>query len=182
MTLAFKPCGIDAVGITVRAGVALIRAIERVSGLSAKIKWVNDIVVGRRKLAGILAEGDFAPDGTLTYCALGIGVNLKHREFPSDLRDIVTTLEDETGSVIDPTALRCEFVREFFSLSDYSRVIALYREYSAVIGERVEVRRISGEVFFGQVLDVSDSGGLVVRLDNGEWEELISAEVSIVRT
>jgi BirA family biotin operon repressor/biotin-[acetyl-CoA-carboxylase] ligase len=165
--------------ITIRAAVALARAIERTSGLSPEIKWVNDLTVRGRKLSGILAEGDFATDGTLLYCALGVGVNLLSREFPAELSDIVTTVEDETGKQISADDLALTFVDEFYNTGDGRGVIIEYRRRSSVIGERVEVRRISGETFCAEVIDVTDSGALLVKRDTGEREELISAEVSI---
>ncbi len=179
MTLLFEPSESDVTLITIRAAVALARAVERLSGLSPSIKWVNDLTVGKRKLAGILAEGDFTPDGSLAFCALGIGVNLLQRSFPFELSDIVTTLEAETGKRIAPDPLAITVAEEYFNTPSPSEIISEYRRRSSVIGERVEVRRISGEVFFAEVLDVTDAGALLVRRDDGSLEELISAEVSI---
>lgn len=179
MTLLFLPCEADVTLITVRAAVALSRAVEKMTGLSPKIKWVNDLTVRGKKLSGILAEGDFASDGSLKYCALGIGVNLLKRKFPEELSDIVTTLESETGEVIAPEALAEAIVGEFYNTGTPSEIIGEYRLRSSVIGERVEVRRISGEVLFADVLDVTDTGALLVRREDGITEELISAEVSI---
>lgn len=179
MTLLFEPDGADTALITIRAAVALSRAIEKVSGLSPEIKWVNDLTVRGKKLSGILAEGDFDEEGRLRFCALGIGVNLLQRDFPEELTDIVTTLEGETGKRITPEELSKVFIREFYSTGAPSDIIAEYRRRSSVIGEKVEVRRISGEVFFAEVLDVTDTGALLVRREDGSSEALISAEVSI---
>ena len=179
MTLLFKPSESDVTLITIRAAVALARAVERLSGLSPRIKWVNDLTVGKRKLAGILAEGDFAPDGSLLFCALGIGVNLLKRSFPDELSEIVTTLEGETGKRIDPEALALAVSEEFFNTYAPSEIISEYRRRSSVIGERVEVRRISGEIFSAEAIDVTDAGALLVKRCDGSFEELISAEVSI---
>jgi biotin-(acetyl-CoA carboxylase) ligase len=62
----------------------------------------------------------------------------------------------------------------------YGDVVAEYREKSIVIGKRVRMRRISGESFFATVLDVTDSGALLVLREDGVREELISAEVSVI--
>ena len=179
MTLLFLPDGADATLITIRAAVALSSAIEKVSGLSPGIKWVNDLTVRGKKLSGILAEGDFDEDGRLRFLALGVGVNLLRRKFPEELTDIVTTLEGETGKRISPETLSEAFVREFYNTGAPSDIIAEYRRRSSVIGERVEVRRISGEAFTADVLDVTDTGALLVKREDGLTEELISAEVSI---
>ena len=179
MTLLFKPDGDDATLITVRAAVALCRALMRVAGLSADIKWVNDLTVRGKKLAGILAEGDFNSDGSLKFCALGIGVNIVERRFPEELSDIVTTVERECGRRISADELALVFVDEFYNMTDPKEVIGEYRRLSSVIGKRVEVRRISGEIFSADVIYVTEAGALLVKREDGATEELISAEVSI---
>ena len=179
MTYLYRPDTNDVALITIRAAVALARAIEKTSGLSAKIKWVNDLTVSGRKLSGILAEGDFDPDGRLAFCALGVGVNLLERAFPEELSGIVTTLERETGERVDPEELALAFTRELCGALSADEAIKEYRLRSSVIGERVTVKRIAGEEFSADVLDVTDTGALLVRREDGATEELISAEVSI---
>ena len=179
MTVLYKPPESSAALITIRAAVALARAIEALSGISPDIKWVNDLTVSGRKLSGILAEGDFGSDGRLSYCALGVGVNLLERSFPEELSGIVTTLEGESGKRIDPEELALSFVGELFGELTFAEAIAEYRRRSSVIGARVPVKRIAGEEFSADVLDVTDTGALLVRCEDGSVEELISAEVSI---
>ena len=179
-TLLFSPerSG-NAVFITIRAAVALARAIRTLSGLVVGIKWVNDLFVNGRKLAGILAEGvEFDGDGNLKLCALGFGVNLARREFSPEIADIVTTLEDECGAIVDRDALCLEFVNEFLALNDGEVILSEYRALSVVLGRTVEVRKLTGEVFTATALDISDTGALIVQ-SGDEVEELISAEVSI---
>ena len=84
--------------LTLAAGVALAEAIERVTGLAAPIKWPNDLLVGRRKLAGILAEGLAQdPAAGVGPVVLGYGVNIGHMSVPADLLDRTTSLETELG-------------------------------------------------------------------------------------
>ena len=181
MTLLFKPDtkACDSVYLTVRAAVALARAIKSVAGLSVGVKWVNDIFVNSKKLAGILAEGEFLSTGEMSYATVGVGVNLLSRSFPTELVDIATTVEDECGRAISRDALAEAFVSEFFSDLDGSEVLAEYRRLSLVIGKSVLVRRVSGEEFSASVIDITESGALLVRRSDGSPEELISAEVSI---
>ena len=181
MTLVFEPApeACDSVFLTVRAAVCLARAIRKLSGLTVGIKWVNDIFCNSRKLAGILAEGEFLQGGGMAYAMIGVGVNLLSREFPPELSDVATTLEDECGKRISPRELARTFVHEFFDVTDNADLIAEYRTLSVVIGKEVTVRRISGEEFFATVLDVTDTGALLVRREDGSEEALISAEVSI---
>jgi BirA family biotin operon repressor/biotin-[acetyl-CoA-carboxylase] ligase len=95
--------------LTLSAGVALADAIERITGLAPAIKWPNDLLVGRRKLAGILAEAVAAPaGGTVTSVVLGYGINVSGAAYPPELSDRATSLESELGRPIDRAALCAE--------------------------------------------------------------------------
>jgi BirA family biotin operon repressor/biotin-[acetyl-CoA-carboxylase] ligase len=95
--------------LTLSAGIALAEAIERSTGLAPAIKWPNDLLVGRRKLAGILAEAVAAPvGGAATSVVLGYGINVSAAAYPSDLSDRATSLESELGRPIDRPALCAE--------------------------------------------------------------------------
>jgi BirA family biotin operon repressor/biotin-[acetyl-CoA-carboxylase] ligase len=95
--------------LTLSAGVALAEAIERITGLAPAIKWPNDLLVGRRKLAGILAEAVAAPAAaTMTFVVVGYGINVSGAAYPPDLSDRATSLESELGRPIDRAALCAE--------------------------------------------------------------------------
>ncbi len=181
MTVLFDPwdAGIESSMITVRAAVAVARAIDAFAGISVGIKWVNDIFVGDRKLAGILAEGVRDGASGRELAALGIGVNLLHREFPPEICDIATSVEDVCGRLLSADTLAARILEEFFSDTYERHILDEYRSRSVVIGKNVEVRRILGESFTAKVLDITDSGALLVSRNGAETEELISAEVSI---
>jgi len=88
--------------LTLTAGVALAEGVERATGLSPAIKWPNDLLVARRKLAGILAEafGDVV--------VLGYGINVGPMAYPPELRDRATSLETELGRPIDRAMVAVE--------------------------------------------------------------------------
>ena len=70
------------VALTTYMAVIAARVIERISGVDVRIKWVNDLYVNGRKLAGILTEGKTDPDdGSLVYAVCGIGVNILTQDF-----------------------------------------------------------------------------------------------------
>jgi BirA family biotin operon repressor/biotin-[acetyl-CoA-carboxylase] ligase len=106
---------------TLAAGVALAEAVERVTGLSPDIKWPNDLLVGRRKLAGILAEAV-----TSDAVILGYGINVSGAAYPPDLADRVTALESELGRGIDRAAILAE------------SLAALAGRYSDLLGGRFD--------------------------------------------
>jgi BirA family biotin operon repressor/biotin-[acetyl-CoA-carboxylase] ligase len=80
---------------TIAAGVALVEGVARATGLTPALKWPNDLYVGRRKLAGILAEG---AGGAVV---LGYGINVGVASFPRELADGVTSIESELGRAVD---------------------------------------------------------------------------------
>ena len=166
----------DAALITVGAAVKTCRAIDSVSGICTEIKWVNDIFIGNRKLAGILAEGEPGADG---YAICGIGINLYKREFPEELSDIAIALEDKCGTRVDKELLTDRLVEEFFKPESLAELMPEYRRRSNVLGRTVEVRKILGEVYTATVKEIADDGALVVERCAGITERLISAEVSI---
>lgn len=78
--------------ITLMAGVAVHDTLVEV-GLKPDIKWVNDVHVGGKKISGILAEAVDTPTGMAVV--LGIGINVRTGQFPSELADIATSIEAE---------------------------------------------------------------------------------------
>jgi BirA family biotin operon repressor/biotin-[acetyl-CoA-carboxylase] ligase len=99
--------------LTLAAGAALAEAVERATGLRADIKWPNDLLVGRRKLAGILAES--VGRGT---CILGYGINVGPMSYPPELADRATSLETELGRPIDRAGLFAETIAALASRYD----------------------------------------------------------------
>jgi BirA family biotin operon repressor/biotin-[acetyl-CoA-carboxylase] ligase len=91
--------------VTLMAGVAIAEGIEAATGLRADLKWPNDLLVGRRKLAGILSEGIAAGGGAraprVDAVVVGFGINVGAASLPAELRDRVTSIESELGRTAD---------------------------------------------------------------------------------
>lgn len=176
----FEPC--FAVSLTTYMAVIASRAIEKLAEIETKIKWVNDIYVGGKKLAGILTEGKSANDGrTLSYAVVGIGINLLKQSFTEDVRAIATTVEDECGEVIDINSLAAIIVKEFFEnlhLAGTKEIAKEYKNRSFLIGEDVNVIKPTGE-YKAHVTDITQKCELVLTLQDGTSEILSTGEVSI---
>lgn len=172
----------DALAITRYAAVKLCRAIESQVELNCQIKWVNDIYLKGKKAAGILAEGVFDPDsGRVERVVLGIGINVCHLDFPPELSDIATTIEDASGVSLDRSRLAARVIEEICSSLENmtgADIAREYRERSILIGKDVLVKR-GEDTYPATVIDISDSGELVLRLSGGEVERLYTGEVSI---
>jgi BirA family biotin operon repressor/biotin-[acetyl-CoA-carboxylase] ligase len=88
----------DGLWLSLATGLAVQKAIENVTGLIADIRWPNDLLFGSRKVGGILTEMN-AEATRVRYAVIGIGINVNHRQFPPELRELATSLRLETDRV-----------------------------------------------------------------------------------
>ncbi|WP_195276417.1 biotin--[acetyl-CoA-carboxylase] ligase [Anaerotruncus rubiinfantis] len=166
--------------ITSAAAVATARAIEEVSGVQVRIKWVNDLYLDGKKLCGILAESALRPDGGLAYLVVGIGVNVTSSAFPPEVADVATSLSAGTGRSIDRNRLIASVLNHLEAV--YGQLASRefmkeYRERSCVIGR--EVRMIQGEhAEQATVLDIDEDARLIVRTADG-IKTVSTGEVSL---
>lgn len=170
--------------ITSMAAVAVARAIERVCGITAQIKWVNDIFLNRKKVCGILTEaGINSTDGTLDYAVLGIGINVGAMEFPEELKEIATSVSNECGFPVEKEALLEEILKEleywYPTLWDGS-FLAESKARSILLGKDILVVDVNAEggSYMAKAVDLDELGHLMIER-NGVREVLNSGEVSI---
>ena len=169
--------------LTLMAGVALSQAVEQVTGLAPAIKWPNDLLVERRKLAGILAEGVASPSSAgLQGVVLGYGINVMTAAYPPDLASRVTSLEAELGRAIDRAALCAEslatLAERYRDLIDgrYDAILDGWRSRAfGARGARVEWDTPAG-VRTGITEGIDDMGALLVRV-GGSVERIVAGEV-----
>lgn len=168
-------------GLTLRTGVALYHTILKVfPKIQPSLKWVNDIYVGDRKLAGILVEGVTRPDGV--FCAvIGIGMNFLCAAFPKELEDRVTSIEHETGESILPLSFVTDLVKELESAwkCPFSDVIETYRTHAYLKGKSLMVLPHEGKSYGAEYVDMDERGSLIVERENGERITLFSGDVSV---
>ncbi len=173
----------QSVRITSMAAVAVARALERVSGVRAQIKWVNDIYINKKKVCGILTEAGLnGATGALDYAVLGIGVNVGTMEFPEELKEIATSVYRECGREISCDELITEILKElevwYPTIWDAS-FLKESKERSILLGKEIRVPDTSeGGFYLAKAVDLDDMGHLIIERD-GVREELNSGEVSI---
>lgn len=167
--------------VTTCAAVAVARAIEGVSDVTAGIKWVNDIFVNGRKVCGILAEAALSTTSEFPdYVILGIGINVKKQSVPEELKDIVGCLEDTAENEILNEELISAVWEEFATLyNQLSTAVFMeeYKERSILLGREVTVLGATGD-YRVQVTDIDAEGHLIVERA-GREEILSSGEVSV---
>jgi BirA family biotin operon repressor/biotin-[acetyl-CoA-carboxylase] ligase len=171
--------------LTVISATALRRAIKTVCGLTADIKWPNDILIGGKKVAGILTELSAEVD-RVRHVILGIGVDVNQEasEFPVELRRLATSLKIEAGEEISRAELATEILRELDF--DYARVCAgkfpaVADEWEAAcvtIGKDVTVH-VGDRKFRGHAESLDDDGALLVRTEHGHLERIIGGDVTL---
>jgi BirA family biotin operon repressor/biotin-[acetyl-CoA-carboxylase] ligase len=168
--------------LTGLAAVAAVNAIERVCGLSADIKWVNDVYYGGKKLGGILTEGALSEDmRTAKYVIVGIGLNVRRTDMPEELRDIALSIEEACGKACDRNLLIAEIISEFMGGLASLGSPEIHDEYKRrcfLIGREVTVHRLDRS-YPALVTDVTEDMSLLLRLSDGNAEKLNTGEVSV---
>ena len=164
LSLVLRPAaGTDPGFITSCAAVAASRAIERFSDFPVQIKWVNDLLIGGRKVCGILTEGELEP-----------------AVFPPELQSIATSLANE-GCRVERGVLIAALLEEWeqaYDAMSSGAFLAESRRRSAVLGRTVTVLR-GEERFTAAAESIDELGRLVVRTADGIRHTLHSGEVSL---
>ena len=172
--------------LTCAAAVAACDGVEAACGIRPGIKWTNDLVFGKRKLAGILTELALSPDGTVCHAVIGIGINCCQTEadFPEDIRQIAGSLHTVTGQKIDRAKVAAALLDELYRmdqllLTDQKSIMDRYRANCITLGREISLVKADGSTRHGTALDIDEAGGLVVSFADGTCETVTSGEVSV---
>ena len=171
--------------LTVAAATAIWRAIHAETGISAEIKWPNDILIRGKKVVGILTELSAEVD-RVKHIILGIGVdvNLTASEMPTELRKIATSLRIESGQFVSRAELATAILRELDH--DYARVCSggfakladEWEQHCTTIGQQVVVS-LGPRKIRGHAESLDDDGALLVRTEHGHIERVIGGDVTL---
>jgi len=187
-SVVLRPSGLPtarAPELTLVASLAICDALRR-AGVDAGIKWPNDVLVGGRKIAGILTELAAEPD-QVHWVVVGVGVNVNTRaeDFPPELRGLATSVLLERGQ----PAPRALFLAACLTLLEewYDRhaeegfepIRAAWKERSVTLGREVMVQ-LDGRELVGRAEDLDATGALLVRSAAGV-ERVTSGDVSLLR-
>lgn len=172
--------------ITLATGVAVENTLKRIGVKNAEIKWPNDILIHGKKVCGILTEA-ITSFNTIESVIIGVGIdaNISIENFPEELRENMTTLNDEIGEKVDANLLIKLFLEEFEKISEqfineeYETILKEWRKNSYTIGKIVEVHEPFSKPYDGYVLGISRDGSLVVEKIDGTLEKVISGECII---
>jgi len=187
MSVLLRPAcePIQLMHLTCAVASAACSAIESALGFRPGVKWTNDLVYQKKKLAGILTELGFHPDGTVAYCVIGIGINCNQRpaDFPPEIRQIAGSLTMVAGKPINRGLVAAKMIDSFAAMSDTllekkEEIMDQYRKDCITIGQDISLVR-GEDVRHGKALDVNDDGALIVEYSDGSVEAVNSGEVSV---
>jgi len=157
--------------LTIAAGVAIADGIHTATGLVPDLKWPNDVFVGGRKAAGVLAEATSSAAGT--YVVLGFGINVSLAAYPPEVAARATNLEGELGRAVDRGLLLaeclCSLAARYQDLASgrSDAVVEAWRGRAAsTLGRRVQWNA-AGAALNGVAENIDDTGALVVRTNTG---------------
>ena len=169
----------ESLKITILTSVAILSAIKSVCNLDVKLKWVNDIILNDLKVGGILCESQINLNtNIIDNMIVGIGINVKKFDFPSSLKNIATSIENNINNDISRNKLISEIINFFDSYflekEDYLKI---YKENSYVLGKEISVIQ-NDEQFNAKAIDIDDNGSLIVQAQD-KIIKLISSDISI---
>jgi BirA family biotin operon repressor/biotin-[acetyl-CoA-carboxylase] ligase len=154
------------------SAVAVAQAIQAVAGLKPFLKWPNDILVGDRKLGGLLCESSLGGQSrTFVVVGIGLNVNSRRESFPEEIREIATSIAAETGRLIDRASLLATILLE---LEIYSEALLTrppetflsgYARLCSTLGRRVRVNLAEGKTVEGLADSIAPDGSLRIIRD-----------------
>jgi BirA family biotin operon repressor/biotin-[acetyl-CoA-carboxylase] ligase len=166
------------------AGCAVAAALKSLTGLAPLLKWPNDVLIGEKKVSGILIET--AQAGEHLTAAVGIGVNVSNTDFPEEISQTATSIQLECRREISSSAVLDRCLQELSDRYEHfvsgrsERIVSEAREISSLLGRQVRVSTSGGE-FHGNAIDLDETGALIVRLRDGAVRTFTTGEVQLVR-
>jgi BirA family biotin operon repressor/biotin-[acetyl-CoA-carboxylase] ligase len=151
------------------AALGAAEAIDTLGLVTVAVKWPNDLLINNRKVGGILCESATAPgSGSFQVIGIGINVNGSVKDFPDELREIATSIRQETGHVIDRNQLVAQVLCELEScLEEFSsrgpeRIALAYRRRCTTIGRTVKAVLADGKECIGMAEGINMDGSLIL--------------------
>lgn len=183
MSIVIKPqiMPFDAPQLTLLAGIACVRAIKKLTGIDALIKWPNDVIINGKKVVGILTEMSAEMDW-VNYIIVGIGVNINNIDFDEDIKDKATSLFLETGVKHKRSKYADTITNEFMKLYKeyciygFSKFKNEYNSVCANVNKRVKT--VGKSEVIGKALGVNDKGEIMIQTVAG-IVNIMSGEVSL---
>ena len=171
--------------LTLLTAVAIVQAMEEETGLQPEIKWPNDVLLNGKKVTGILTELQAEADRIHSIIiGIGINVNQKKEDFPSELQEKASSLFIEKGEVISRAGLIKSFFKHFEKLyllyldQGFFPIKLLWEGYAVSIGKFLKARTLTN-VIEGKALGITDEGVLKLEDETGFVHHIYSADIEV---
>ena len=191
LSVVLRPAGVPPIYspvFTMLSALAVADTVKSISGITPVIKWPNDVLVGGRKVSGILVQMKADPD-KIDHLVVGIGVNLNQdkRDFPQEITVSATSLKACTGVKADRMKFLCRLLETFENYyivvrdrNDYQAIKDEWLKLSGILGKEVAIRTLDG-LIEGKVVDVSLTGSLDVECKDGTMKKVFSGDIVLKR-
>lgn len=171
--------------ISLMPAVALAETLQEELDLPAQIKWPNDILINKKKIAGILSEAITDMDG-IEFVVIGMGLNINNAEsdFPDDFRNHPTSvLAEKKQNASRIKILQCLLAKleqhyQRLQAGDFTEILMAGRRLSMVIGQQVSLETNQGLVT-GRAVEIDENGFLLVKDGSGTLHTVISGEIEV---
>jgi BirA family biotin operon repressor/biotin-[acetyl-CoA-carboxylase] ligase len=165
--------------LTILGSLATADAVETVCGLRPRIKWPNDLVLGNRKLAGLLIETE-PKAGRVAFAVIGVGLNVRHErgDFSPEVRNLATSLYLATGRRYRRADLLVALLQALERRLNrpFDETREAWTASSLTLGQRVTLTTLRGRKH-GQAVGLDESGALLLRGDSGEVEAVTAGDM-----
>lgn len=173
--------------LTIIPALCVVKAIEEIANIQPTIKWVNDILMNKQKIGGILTEcSTSGEDGFVNYAVIGIGINmLSSNQIPIDGRNDIGALGEFSQKNSNHNHMIAAILNQFDCYMNLlsqengqANILAEYESYLSFIGKEVCVT-LPNQTYIAKVLALTKSGGLLLEKPDGTSHELSYGEVSV---
>ena len=170
--------------IGLAAATAAARAIRETTGLLARVKWPNDVMIDGRKVVGILLEA--TPDGEWVVIGIGVNANIALEALPIRPGSPATSLQAILGHPVDRESLLrallrgVERVYERLRSGEVVPILSVWRETAETLGRPVRVELPDGVMIEGVAQDIDDTGALLVRRNDGTLAKVVAGDVHVL--
>jgi BirA family transcriptional regulator, biotin operon repressor / biotin---[acetyl-CoA-carboxylase] ligase len=163
--------------------VAVAEAVEKTTKLPVECKWPNDLLIGKKKFAGILIEGSIK-DNAIEYVVIGVGINVNQMQFAGELEAKATSLRVACNKEIDRSALLRDVLQNLerhykqMSSGGFQSILSAWLSRSSMINKPISISQ-QGNIISGIVKGITTEGGLI--LQTGGLEKTVFAgDVTVV--
>lgn len=159
--------------------IAALSVRKSILGIKAELKWPNDVLVGKKKLCGILTE---TYSGKRNFALVGIGLNVNQKKLHVSGRNRATSLFIETGKKHDIGKL-CVSIAENFSEylgKNNGEITEEWKKHSSTIGKKIKVRLSSGKTHSGKAIGIDPECNLILQTENGEKMKIVEGDISFL--